>query len=115
MQTDLLISLPSIFFLSILVGLILYLVGCMIGAKGEKTEGKLAPYACGEDLPPKKFQVEIRRFFLYLTYFMILDVSAFILALSFTSRGIYPALFSVIIMFSLLMLVSIEGREKRRG
>jgi len=80
MYSGLLISLPVVFLLSLVIGLILYLVGWMVGAKGEKTAGKVAPYACGEDLPPRKFQVDIKRFFIYAVYFLIFDILAFILA-----------------------------------
>lgn len=111
---DLIFSLPFIFAVALTLSVLLYLIGFKIAPKVKETAEKLAPYACGEDLPAEKFQMNIRRFYLYVTYFMVFDISAFMLALSFGSRGFYPTLFIILIMFSLLMLIPIgRGREKR--
>lgn len=113
---DFILSLPFIFLLAFLVSSFLYIVGSKIAPKVKETkrpDGKLAPYACGEDMPARKFQVNIQRFFLYVTYFMIFDISAFMLALSFSSRGIYPILFSAIIALSLLTAIPVTRRKRR--
>ncbi|NIR86772.1 NAD(P)H-quinone oxidoreductase subunit 3 [Candidatus Bathyarchaeota archaeon] len=110
------LSLPFIFLSALLISSFLYLVGSKIAPKVKGTKGssgKLAPYACGEDMPARKFQVNIRRFFLYVTYFMIFDILAFMLALSFSSRGIYPILFSAIIALSLLAAIAVTRRKRR--
>ena len=94
----------------------LYLLGSRIAPKDKKDAvepGKLAPYACGEDIPARKFQVDIQRFFLYVTVFMIFDVSAFVLALSFTADAVYPILFSLIVATSLLTVIPVIGRRKK--
>lgn len=113
---DFILSLPFVFLSALLVSSFLYIVGLKIAPKVKKTKrpsGKLAPYACGEDMPAMKFQVNIQRFFLYVTYFMIFDISAFMLALSFSSRGVYPVLFSAIIALSLLTAIPVT-RGKRK-
>jgi len=113
---NLILSLPFIFFSAFLVSSILYIIGLKISPKVKdinKKSGKFSSYACGEDLSAKKFQVNIQRFFLYVTYFMIFDISAFMLGLSFNVRGIYPILFSAVIALSLLMIIPvIRGKER---
>lgn len=105
MQASLLTSLPFIFFLSIVVALILYLVGRIIGAKGEETEGKVAPYACGEDLPAHKLQLDVERFLIYAVYFLVFDVLAFILATSLNTRGFFPAVYALIVLMAVVVLL----------
>lgn len=111
-MTNLLLSLPLIFTVSLGLSISLYLIGAAISPKTTKTKGKLAPYACGEELPPQKFQVNIRSFFLYVTYFMIFDISAFLLAMSFSAPGPYPAIFSIVIILALVWLLMAWRREK---
>ena len=110
MQTDLLISLPFIFFLCLVVGLILYLVGGRVGAKGEKSADKVAPYACGEDLPPRKLQVDVERFLIYAVYFLIFDILAFILATSLSTPGYFPAVYASIVLMAVVILLPLWRR-----
>jgi len=113
---DFILSLPFVFLSALLVSSFLYIVGLKIAPRAKKTErtsSKLAPYACGEDMPAKKFQVNIQRFFLYVTYFVIFDISAFMLALSFSSRGIYPTLFCAIIALSLFSAIPVIRRKRK--
>ena len=105
MYNDLLISLPTVFFLSLAIGLILYLIGLIVGAKGEKTVGKVAPYACGEDLPPREFQVDVKRFFIYAVYFLVFDILAFILATSLSTPGFFPAIYASIVLMAVVILL----------
>jgi NADH:ubiquinone oxidoreductase subunit 3 (subunit A) len=110
MQIDLLISLPFIFLLSLLIGLVFYLVGRIIGAKGEETTDKVAPYACGEDLPARKFQVDVERFLVYAVYFFIFDILAFILATSLDTPGIFPSAYAVIVLMAVVILLPLWRR-----
>lgn len=110
MQTNLLASLPVIFLISITVGLILYLVGGRIGAKGRKSPGKVAPYACGEDLPPRELQVNVERFLIYAVYFLIFDILAFILATSLTTPGYFPAVYASIVLMATVILLPLWRR-----
>jgi NADH:ubiquinone oxidoreductase subunit 3 (subunit A) len=110
MQTDLLISLSFIFFLSLLVGLIFYWVGGRVGAKGEKSADKVAPYACGEDLPPRKLQVDAERFLIYAVYFLVFDILAFILATSLNTPGHFPAIYALIVLMAVVILLPLLRR-----
>ena len=115
MAVDVLVSLPFILLLALLISVFLYVVGWRIAPKAEKqkkTSAKLEPYACGEALPARRFQVNIQRFFLYVTFFMIFDISAFILALSFNVGAIYPVLFTAAVAASLLAIIPAIGRKK---
>lgn len=66
--------------LSMAVALVIFAIGRNISVKGKDTPGKLAPYACGEDLPPERVIVSSEEFFVYAVYFMIFHILAFILA-----------------------------------
>jgi NADH:ubiquinone oxidoreductase subunit 3 (subunit A) len=111
MQTDVLISVSFIFFLSLMVGLILYWVGGRIGAKGEKSKDKLVPYACGEDLPPHKLQVDAERFLIYAVYFLIFDIFMVILATSLSTPGYFPAIYAFIVLMAVVLLLPLWRRK----
>jgi len=115
MALNYLLSLPFIFLLTLLVSTLLYGVGSLISQKVKeaKRSGKLEPYACGERLPAKKLQVNIERFFLYVTLFMIFDITAFLLSLSFNASFMYTLIFTAIIASSLLIIIP-EIRGKKR-
>ena len=111
MSTELGFSIPLIFVLSILLGVILYIFGSIIAPKVKKTTEKLAPYACGEDLPAEKLQVNTEKFFIYATYFLIFDVVAFMLATSLGKPGFFPILFIAIILVASVVLFSVRVRQ----
>lgn len=113
MRIDPLISLPFIFFLSLLIGLFLYLIGRRVGARGEKTTDKVSPYACGEDLPARKLQVDVERFLVYAVYFLIFDILAFILATSLVlpPPGIFPIVYAAVVLMAVLILLPLWRRE----
>ena len=112
MQTDLFVSLPFILFASVLIGSVLYLVGRTIAAKGEESKGKVASYACGEDLPAHKLQTDVGRFLIYAVYFLVFDISAFVLATSFTTPGYYPAIYALIVMMAIVVLLPLQQRGR---
>ncbi len=66
--------------LAILVGVIIFAFGNELATKSPDTDGKLAPYACGEPIPPQKVRLNVENFFIYAVYFMIFDVLGFVLA-----------------------------------
>ncbi|UCF58549.1 MAG: NADH-quinone oxidoreductase subunit A [Candidatus Bathyarchaeota archaeon] len=111
MPSELGFSIPLIFGLSILLGVVLYLIGSIIAPKVKKTTEKLAPYACGEDLPAEKLQVNAEEFFVYATYFLIFDVVAFMLATSLGKPGFFPILFIAIILVAAVVLFSVRVRR----
>ena len=114
MPSELILSIPFIFILSTILGAALYLIGGMIAPKVKKTADKLAPYACGEDLPAKKLQVNAEEFFIYATYFLIFDVVAFMLATSLGKPGFFPTLFIAIFFVASLVLLSVRRVKERR-
>jgi NADH:ubiquinone oxidoreductase subunit 3 (subunit A) len=110
MYADLLVSLPFIFIVSILAGLAMYLLGGVIAPKGKKTVGKVAPYACGEELPPRKFQVDVKEFLIYAVYFLIFDIFAFTLATSLSTPGYFPAVYALIVLMAVVLLAPLRRR-----
>ncbi|MBN2335767.1 NADH-quinone oxidoreductase subunit A [Candidatus Bathyarchaeota archaeon] len=66
--------------LALVVGIIIFAFGNELAPKSPDTEGKLAPYACGEPIAPTKVRVNVENFFIYAVYFMIFDVLGFVLA-----------------------------------
>ncbi len=107
-------SITLVFVLSVLLGVVLYVIGSIIAPKAKKTAGKLAPYACGEDLPAEKLQVNAEEFFIYATYFLIFDVVAFMLATSLGKPGFFPILFIAIILVSSLVLFPDRVRRVKK-
>jgi len=97
-------SLLLIFSLAFIFSILLYLIGLIVAPETNETIGKIAPYACGEDYPSRKIQVNAERFFIYLTFFTIFDISAFILAISLNNLGLYPAIFGMIILLATVTL-----------
>jgi len=110
MYANLIVSLPFIFVISILAGFVIYLIGWIVAAKGEKTVGKVAPYACGEELPPRKFQVDVEEFLIYAVYFLIFDIFAFTLATSLSTPGFFPAVYAIIVLMAVMILAPLRRR-----
>ncbi len=110
MSTNPIVSLPFIFFLSLVGGLILYLVGGRVGARGKKNADEVAPYACGENLPPRKLQLNVERYLIYAVYFLIFDIVAFILATSLNTPGYLPAIYASIILMAVVILLPLWRR-----
>lgn len=108
-------SISLVFCISILLGAILYLIGTVVAPRVKKTGDKLAPYACGEDLPADKLQINAEEFFVYATYFLIFDVVAFLLATSLGKPGFIPILFIAIVMAASLVLSSFQWVRNRWG
>ena len=84
----------------------------MVSAKTKVTSDKIASYACGENFLAKKIQVNIQNFFLYIIFFMIFDITALVLAMSFGVPGFYPLLFITIILFTIFSLLPLWVRNK---
>jgi NADH:ubiquinone oxidoreductase subunit 3 (subunit A) len=100
---DVVFSLFFVFIVSTFVVLLMFWLGGRLGGRVRKTPARLASYACGEDMPPVKLQVNAERFFVYGMFFLILDSFAFLLLLSFAKPGIYPILFSFITLLAVVM------------
>jgi NADH:ubiquinone oxidoreductase subunit 3 (subunit A) len=113
-MNDFVLTTPFIVMLSLSFSVFLYLLGSTLSHKVKTTVDKLSSYACGEDLPAERSKVNVRQFFMYITFFMVFDVSAFMLATSFSSPGVYPLLFCVIVLLAVVTLLPL-WREKHRG
>lgn len=73
-------GLAIILLVAVLVAFIILAIGNDLAPKTHDSPGKLAPYACGEDIPPTKVRVNVENFFVYAVYFMIFDILGFVLA-----------------------------------
>lgn len=93
----------AILGVAVAVALVIMAIGNDLGAKSPDTPGKLAPYACGEDITPQKVRVNVERFFLYAVYFLIFDVLGFVLATTLSR----PADISVPLAYAAASLVSV--------
>lgn len=61
-----------------------YALHRMVAPRPLRTPGKVAPYACGEHLPPDRVPVRVL-FFKYTCLFLVLDVVALLLAFTLGS------------------------------
>ena len=104
-MSSIITSLPFVFLMALIISLIFYWLGGRIAPRVAKSKGKLAPYACGEDFPAEKLQLNVESFFVYAVYFMIFDILAFILATSFVNPGIVPAFYAIITLFAVVVLL----------
>ena len=79
----------------------LYRLGDVLAPKLKDEGGKLAQYACGEDFPAKKFQVNYRIFFYAALFFTMMHVAALVIA---TIPAGAPVL-AILGLFYLVMIV----------
>lgn len=71
---------------------------------GEYT--KLTPYSCGEHLVHDvQSRINLERFLLYAVYFLIFDVAAFILAISFNLLALSVLVYALIMLSSVILVV----------
>lgn len=77
---DILLSPPIAFVIFLLLFFLLYLFGGLVAPKVKKEGGKLATYACGEDVPGTKIQFGYRLFFFVALFFTMMHVAALVVA-----------------------------------
>jgi len=98
--------LPTVFVISLAIASAIYLISGRISARGSSANtGKTAPYACGEDLPAEEAKVDLERFLVFAVYFLVFDVLAFAMATSFSSVGLVPVAYSLVVLMAVGMLV----------
>lgn len=103
---ELVLAIPLLFGISFLIAIIIFIAGSLISVRiPRKTKLGFTPYACGEAFPTTKMQVNLDNFFLYLTLFLIFDVAAFFLVLSYENPGFYPILFCLVIIVNISTLI----------
>ncbi len=105
MISDIPFVLPLVFGVSLLVALIIYFVGGKISAKSPSTQGKLAPYSCGENGPTQEVKPDLERFLTYAVYFLIFDIMAFVTMTSFYASSFLPVIYALIVLTAVGMLI----------
>ena len=80
MNTDILLTPPCAFLIFLAVCYVISWCASRVAPHGGKTEGKLATYACGEDMPGKKFQFGYRLFFVIALFFTMMHVATLVVA-----------------------------------
>ena len=111
MENSSLILLMSFAF-SLSIGLIIYWIGGKASAKTkQQNKEKVIPYACGEE-PPKisEVRINLERFFIFTIYFLIFDVFAFLIAISWSSTWFYPTIYSIIVFLAVLAFLTVRRR-----
>jgi len=95
-----------VFVTTLPLTILIYWLGGKYSAKGGKSEGKLSPYSCGEDLPYEgELRVNLERFFIYAVYFLIFDVIAFMLVVSFKITPIHAVTYALITLISIIFMI----------
>jgi len=95
-----------VFVTTLLLTILIYWLGGKYSAKGGKSEGKLSPYSCGEDLPYEgELRVNLERFLIYAVYFLIFDVIAFMLVVSFKITPIHAVTYALITLISIIFMI----------
>ncbi|ACC98685.1 hypothetical protein Emin_1133 [Elusimicrobium minutum Pei191] len=101
---------PPIVFLTVflLVWLFSKLTANFAPKANNKPEGKLAPYACGEEYTGKKVNPDYNSFFPFAIFFTVLHVSGLIIAtLAAASVSWVTAGFAIIYIVSVLTVVAV--------
>ncbi len=101
-------GLAIILTVAILVAFIILAIGNDLAPKSPDNPGKLAPYACGEDIPPTKIRVNVENFFVYAVYFMIFDILGFVLAttLAGPQNLMLPLAYAAASLLSIMILTT---------
>ena len=98
--------LPTVFAIALLIAIAIYLIGGRFSVKGKQSKGKLSPYSCGEDFPYEgELRVNLERFFIYAVYFLIFDVVAFMLVISFKISLIHAIIYALITLASTIFVI----------
>jgi len=106
-KIDILISPPVAFLIFLGLAFLLYALGRRMAPKLKKEGGKLATYACGEDLPGVKLQFGYRLFFFIALFFTMMHVAALVIATVPGGKILFLAVFYLVMIFlSILALVT---------
>jgi NADH-quinone oxidoreductase subunit A len=106
-KLDFLISPPVAFLIFLIIGFLLYALGNRLAPKLKKEGGKLATYACGEDLPGVKLQFGYRLFFFIALFFTMMHVAALVIATIPGGKIVFfGIIYLVMIFLSIMALVT---------
>jgi NADH-quinone oxidoreductase subunit A len=104
---DFLISPPVAFLVFLAVGFLVYWLGSRLAPKLKKEGGKLATYACGEDLPGVKLQFGYRLFFFVALFFTLMHVAALVIATIPGGKIVFFGIIYLLMIFlSILALIT---------
>ncbi len=106
---DFLISPPVAFLVFLLVGCLLALLGSKMAPKLKREGGKLATYACGEDLPGVKLQFGYRLFFFIALFFTIMHVAALVIATAPGGKIIFFGIIYLVMIFLSIMALIVRS------
>lgn len=105
------ISFITIFGLSLMLGIFIFILGKRSEVKPRPVHNgggiiKFMPYSCGENFPfDLRSRINLERFMMYAIYFLIFDIAAFILAISFNLLSIAVIVYSALILASISLIV----------
>jgi NADH:ubiquinone oxidoreductase subunit 3 (subunit A) len=104
---DVLLSPPIAFLVFLAVAFLLYGLGRGLAPRVRKVGGKLATYACGEDIPGAKVQFGYRLFFFVALFFTIMHVAVLVIATVPSGRiALFALLYLAMIFLSILALIT---------
>lgn len=87
---------------SLLLMAIVYLIGRLLAPRGEMSDARLSPYACGEAVPPVRPRMDMSRFFTYVLLFLAFDITVPIVALAILGHYLQAVLYLAIILAAIL-------------
>lgn len=102
--------LAIVFGLAVILGALIFMLGRRSSAKPSPAHNgggtsKYIPYSCGEySLHDIQSRINLERFLLYAIFFLIFDVAAFILAISFNLLTLAVIAYTLIIMSPVLLM-----------
>ncbi len=104
---DMLLSPPIAFVVFLLLFYLLYWFAGLVAPKAKKEGGKLATYACGEDIPGYKIQFGYRLFFFVALFFTMMHVAALVVATLPSGPLVFFGIFYLgMIFLSVLALIT---------
>jgi len=102
-----LLSPPLAFLIFLAAALGLYALGRGMAPKLTKAGGKLATYACGENIPGTKVQFGYRLFFFIALFFTMMHVAVLVIATVPSGKIVFFALiYLVVIVLSVSSLIT---------
>jgi NADH-quinone oxidoreductase subunit A len=108
-RIDFLISPPVAFLVFLVIGYLIYVLGGRMAPKLKKQGGKLATYACGEDLPGVKLQFGYRLFFFIALFFTMMHVAALVIATIPSGKVVFFGIIYLLMIFlSIMALITRE-------
>jgi NADH-quinone oxidoreductase subunit A len=106
---NILLSPPIAFVIFLALFYLLYLLGGLVSPKIKKVGGKLATYACGEDIPGFKIQFGYRLFFFVALFFTMMHVAALVVATLPSGPLVFFGVFYLgMIFLSIMALITRE-------